>query len=71
MEENQRRNQQREARHKLDKTRKHLQKVEKEQKQKLKNKFLMSEIEMREYNANFNRLHFGLKFWSTYKGHEA
>lgn len=36
----------------------------------LKNKYVMSEIEMREYKAANNRLTFGLKFWATYKGHE-
>ena len=70
MEENNKRNQLREARLKLEKTRKNLMRVEREQRQILKSKARLSVEEVKENQVKNSRLNFGLKFWATYRGHE-
>jgi len=60
----------REAQAKLEKTRKNMHRIAKEQKQMLKAKYNMSEAEVQEMLVQKSRLNYGIKFWSTYRGHE-
>ena len=70
MEENQRRNQLREARVKLEKTRKNLNRVARVQENMRRAKTNLNEIEQQEQLAQNNRLNYGIRFWSTYRGHD-
>ncbi len=60
----------REAQTKLNRTRKNLARLEKVEKQIMKAKAHMTEDEILEFKAQSSKLNYGLKFWSSYKGHE-